>query len=193
MVLFLSSVPLELVDLQMDERGEIEAMPKLLPYDGDVTCDLKASEMTNEGEVQKVLSLQPAEGEEDSNASWEPCDGEELEEDLSSQPRYEPEDSIASWEPCDGEELEEDLSSPPRCEPVSGELAAPQMDRKENLKSLPVAHYPVMDKVFINHNFVPGAELPAGGNEKYACVMCFSNDMPEGPEARTESSEDVTQ
>lgn len=28
-----------------------------------VTCDPKASEMTNEGEVQKVLSLQPAEGE----------------------------------------------------------------------------------------------------------------------------------
>lgn len=27
---------------------------------------------------------------DDSNASWEPCDGEELEEDLSSPPRYEP-------------------------------------------------------------------------------------------------------
>ncbi|XP_014385675.1 PREDICTED: nuclear body protein SP140-like protein isoform X10 [Myotis brandtii] len=115
-------VPLELVDLQMDERGEIEEMPKLLPYDGDVTCDPKASEMTNEGEVQKVLSLQPAEGEEDSTASWEPCDGEEIEENLSSPPRCEPVDNNASWEPCDGEELEEDLSSPPRCEPDNVDL-----------------------------------------------------------------------
>ncbi|XP_070278455.1 nuclear body protein SP140 isoform X4 [Myotis yumanensis] len=134
-------VPLELVDLQMDERGEIEEMPKLLPYDGDVTCDPKASEMTNEGEVQKVLSLQPAEGEEDSIASWEPCDGEEIEENLSSPPRCEPVGNNASWEPCDGEELEEDLSSPPRCEPVSGELEAPQMGREgesEELTSSPL-------------------------------------------------------
>lgn len=146
-------VPLEAVDLQMDEREEIEAMPKLLPYDGDVTCDLKASEMTNEGEVQKVLSLQPAEGEEDSNASWEPCDGEELEEDLSSPPRY---------------------------EPVTGDLEASQMGREGESEELASSSLPCDGQ---------GAELTAGGNEKYARVMCFSNDMPEGPEARTESSE----
>ncbi|XP_070278452.1 nuclear body protein SP140 isoform X2 [Myotis yumanensis] len=146
-------VPLELVDLQMDERGEIEEMPKLLPYDGDVTCDPKASEMTNEGEVQKVLSLQPAEGEEDS---------------------------IASWEPCDGEEIEENLSSPPRCEPVSGELEAPQMGREGESEELTSSPLPCDGQ---------GAELPTGGNDKYACVMCFSNDMPGSLEARTESSE----
>ncbi|XP_070278453.1 nuclear body protein SP140 isoform X3 [Myotis yumanensis] len=173
-------VPLELVDLQMDERGEIEEMPKLLPYDGDVTCDPKASEMTNEGEVQKVLSLQPAEGEEDSIASWEPCDGEEIEENLSSPPRCEPVGNNASWEPCDGEELEEDLSSPPRCEPVSGELEAPQMGREGESEELTSSPLPCDGQ---------GAELPTGGNDKYACVMCFSNDMPGSLEARTESSE----
>ncbi|XP_036175365.1 nuclear body protein SP140 isoform X6 [Myotis myotis] len=146
-------VPLELGDLQMDERGEIEEMPKLLPYDGDVTCDLKASEMTNGGEVQKVLRLQPAEGEEDS---------------------------IASWEPCDGEELEENFSSPPRCEPVSGELEAPQMDREGESEELTSSSLPCDGQ---------GAELPAGGNDKHACVTCFSNDMPGSLEARTESSE----
>ncbi|XP_014385671.1 PREDICTED: nuclear body protein SP140-like protein isoform X7 [Myotis brandtii] len=173
-------VPLELVDLQMDERGEIEEMPKLLPYDGDVTCDPKASEMTNEGEVQKVLSLQPAEGEEDSTASWEPCDGEEIEENLSSPPRCEPVDNNASWEPCDGEELEEDLSSPPRCEPVSGELEAPKMGREGESEELTSSPLPCDGQ---------GAELPTGGNDKYACVMCFSNDMPGSLEARTENSE----
>ncbi|XP_014385669.1 PREDICTED: nuclear body protein SP140-like protein isoform X5 [Myotis brandtii] len=146
-------VPLELVDLQMDERGEIEEMPKLLPYDGDVTCDPKASEMTNEGEVQKVLSLQPAEGEEDSTASWEPCDGEEI---------------------------EENLSSPPRCEPVSGELEAPKMGREGESEELTSSPLPCDGQ---------GAELPTGGNDKYACVMCFSNDMPGSLEARTENSE----
>ncbi|XP_014385676.1 PREDICTED: nuclear body protein SP140-like protein isoform X11 [Myotis brandtii] len=166
-------VPLELVDLQMDERGEIEEMPKLLPYDGDVTCDPKASEMTNEGEVQKVLSLQPAEGEEDSTASWEPCDGEEIEENLSSPPRCEPVDNNASWEPCDGEELEEDLSSPPRCEPVSGELEAPQMGREEESEELNSIPLPSDGQ---------GAELPTRGNERCSCVMCFINyDL--GPES----------
>lgn len=44
-------------------------------------------------------------------------------------------------------------------------------------------------KIFINHNFVLGAELPAGRNDKYARIVCFSNDMPGSLEARTESSE----
>ncbi|XP_045431570.1 nuclear body protein SP140-like isoform X2 [Pipistrellus kuhlii] len=146
-------VPLELIDLQMNEGGEIEAMPKLLPYDGDVTCDLKASEMTNEGEVQKVLSLQPADGEEDTNASWEPCDGEELEEDLHSPPRY---------------------------EPVSGELEASQMDREgesEELTSGPLpcngqgAELPTHANercscvmCFINYDLGPESEQPAHKN-----------------------------
>uniref|UniRef100_G1NWP1 SP140 nuclear body protein n=1 Tax=Myotis lucifugus TaxID=59463 RepID=G1NWP1_MYOLU len=178
-----------------------------------VTCDPKASEMTNEGEVQKVLSLQPAEGEEDSIASWEPCDGEEIEENLSSPPRCEPgkkhgseifllktttnesqdqerevnemgteadQGLIGSQEPCDGEELEEDLSSPPRCEPVSGELEAPQMGREGESEELTSSPLPCDGQ---------GVELPTGGNDKYACVMCFSNDMPGSLEARTESSE----
>lgn len=44
-------------------------------------------------------------------------------------------------------------------------------------------------KVFIHHNFGQGAELPAYGNEKCSCVICFSKDVTEGPEAITASSQ----
>lgn len=43
--------------------------------------------------------------------------------------------------------------------------------------------------VFVNHDFVLGAELPTCGNEKSSCVMCLSEDVPGCPEAGTESSQ----
>ena len=44
-------------------------------------------------------------------------------------------------------------------------------------------------KIFIIHNFGPVAELPTSGNGKCSCVMCFSKDVPGGPEGSTESKE----
>ena len=35
----------------------------------------------------------------------------------------------------------------------------------------------------------PESELPAPGNEKCSCVMCFSKDVPGGLEPRTERSQ----
>nr|XP_019574502.1 PREDICTED: nuclear body protein SP140-like isoform X4 [Rhinolophus sinicus] len=72
-------------DLHMDEGGQSEEMPVLLPYDGEVIGDFEAPQMTHGG-LEKALSLLPAEGEEDGNACLEPYDEEELQESLSSPP-----------------------------------------------------------------------------------------------------------
>ncbi|KAM5269192.1 nuclear body protein SP140-like protein isoform 13-T15 [Hipposideros larvatus] len=95
-------VSLKIVDLQMDEGGKSEEMPVLLPYDGEVICDSEALQITNEG-LEKMLSLLPAEGEEDSNTCLE----------------Y-----------CDREEPQEPLSSLRRCESVSGDCESPQMTKE---------------------------------------------------------------
>ncbi|XP_016053164.1 PREDICTED: nuclear body protein SP140-like [Miniopterus natalensis] len=171
-------VSLELVDLQMDERRELGEMPQLLPYDGEVTYDFEAPEITNE--EGEVLSLQPAEGEEDSDASWEPCDGEELQEDLSF-PRRCQSVSCDPKTPQMIKEEPEEMSSQLLCNgEVSGELEAPQVDREGDPEE-PASSLMCHDG--------QGAELPAGENEDYSCVMCFSDDVPGGPEARTESSQ----
>lgn len=44
-------------------------------------------------------------------------------------------------------------------------------------------------KVFMNHNFGPGAEQSAYENEKCSCVMCFSEEVPGGPEVKMESDQ----
>ncbi|XP_010835304.1 PREDICTED: nuclear body protein SP140-like protein isoform X8 [Bison bison bison] len=160
--------------LQRTSKGNSEEMPRLKP----VTSDPKAPQVPPEGEPKEVLSLLPAEGEEDNNACCVICEEEEPQEALSSPSRCEPEscDPEASQmtdkeeqeelpsqpldgeegsgtclEICDEEETQESLSSPPKSGPGEG-----------------------------------GTELPTFGN-KCSCVMCFSKDVPRDPEGRTES------
>ncbi|XP_027371554.1 nuclear body protein SP140 isoform X13 [Bos indicus x Bos taurus] len=160
--------------LQRTSKGNSEEMPKLKP----VTSDPKAPQVPPEGEPKEVLSLLPAEGEEDNNACCviseeeepqealsspsrcepESCDPEasqmtdkEEQEELPSQPLDGEEGSGTCLEICDEEETQESLSSPPKSGPGEG-----------------------------------GTELPTFGN-KCSCVMCFSKDVPRDPEGRTES------
>ncbi|XP_070241573.1 nuclear body protein SP140 isoform X9 [Bos mutus] len=194
-------VSLEHSPLQMNSVRGFESMPRLLPYNRKensnawdeewpqeassfsprcvpVTSDPKAPQVLPEGEPKEVLSLLPAEGEEDNNACCVICEEEEPQEAPSSPSRCEPEscDPEASQmtdkeeqeelpsqpldgeegsgtclEICDEEETQESLSSPPKSGPGEG-----------------------------------GTELPTFGN-KCSCVMCFSKDVPRDPEGRTES------
>ncbi|XP_059963146.1 nuclear body protein SP140-like isoform X4 [Mesoplodon densirostris] len=201
---FLPRFSCEPKTLQRTNEGNSEEIPKLQA----VTCCPKAPQMTHEGEPQEVISLLPVEGEEDSNACWEVCDEEEPHEASSSPPRCGPvscdpeasqmtneeepeelpsqplcdgeEGSSTCSEMCDEEEPQESLSSLPKSGAVSGKLEALRMNTEgdyEDLTSSP----PSYDR--------QGTELPTVGNEKCPCVMCFSKDVPRGPEGSTESKE----
>ncbi|XP_053519386.1 nuclear body protein SP140 isoform X2 [Artibeus jamaicensis] len=172
-------LPVDRGDLQMDGTGESEEMPNLLPYDEEVTCDLEVSEITNL-EADKVPSLLPAEGEEESNVYWDLSDGEELQETLSSPPREEP----VSYEPEApqmAKEKPEEVSSHLLCnEEVAGELEAPQVGGERESEELTCSLLPCDEQ---------GAELPACGHEKCSCIMYFSEDVSGSPEARSDSSQ----
>ncbi|KAJ8781568.1 hypothetical protein J1605_010826 [Eschrichtius robustus] len=163
--------------LQRTNEGKSEEIPKLQA----VTCYPKAPQMTHEGKPKEVLSLLPVEGEEDNNACWEVCDKEEPQEASSSPPRCGPVSCDPEASQMTNEEEPEELPSQPLCDgEVSGKLEALQMNTEgdsEELTSTPLSYDG------------QGAELPTSGNEKCSCVMCFSKDMPGGPEGSTESKE----
>ncbi|XP_070241564.1 nuclear body protein SP140 isoform X8 [Bos mutus] len=219
-------VSLEHSPLQMNSVRGFESMPRLLPYNRKensnawdeewpqeassfsprcvpVTSDPKAPQVLPEGEPKEVLSLLPAEGEEDNNACCVICEEEEPQEAPSSPSRCEPvtwdpkapqmppegeaeevlsllpaeggEDNNACCVICKKEDPQEAPSSPPRCEPESCDPEASQMTDKEEQEELP--SQPLDGE---------GTELPTFGN-KCSCVMCFSKDVPRDPEGRTES------
>ncbi|XP_027371569.1 nuclear body protein SP140 isoform X15 [Bos indicus x Bos taurus] len=147
--------------LQRTSKGNSEEMPKLKP----VTSDPKAPQVPPEGEPKEVLSLLPAEGEEDNNACCVISEEEEPQEALSSPSRCEPvtwdpkapqmppegeaeevlsllpaeggEDNNACCVICKKEDPQEAPSSPPRCEPESCDPEASQMTDKEEQEELP--------------------------------------------------------
>nr|XP_014332282.1 PREDICTED: LOW QUALITY PROTEIN: nuclear body protein SP140 [Bos mutus] len=107
------NVSLEHSPLQMNSVRGFESMPRLLPYNRQensnawdeewpqeassfsprcvpVTSDPKAPQVLPEGEPKEVLSLLPAEGEEDNNACCVICEEEEPQEAPSSPSRCEP-------------------------------------------------------------------------------------------------------
>ncbi|XP_040306688.1 nuclear body protein SP140 isoform X3 [Herpailurus yagouaroundi] len=198
----------ELVALQRDEGGESEEMPRLLPYDEEVTYDSRALQMTNERKPEEMPSLPGEEGEEHGHAIWDISDEEEPQEVLSSpstcgpgscdsespqmtseeapekvpsQVLYDGEDSSSDClEMYYEEDPQEDWSSPPESESSYGELEAVQINSEEELEELPSSLLPYDGQ---------GAEPPARGKEKCTCVMCFSKDVPESPEASTADSE----
>ncbi|XP_057406704.1 nuclear body protein SP140 isoform X5 [Balaenoptera acutorostrata] len=196
-------VSLEQSPLQMNNVIRLEDVPSLLPYDrrgnnsawweicdGEelqgtsnfpprcdlVSCEHKALQRTNEGKSEEIPKLQAVtyypkapqmthEGKPKEVLSLLPVEGEEY--------------NNACWEVCDKEEPQEALSSPPRCGPVSCDPEASQMTNEEEPEELP--SQPLCDGEV--------AELPTSGNGKCSCVMCFSKDVPGGPEGSTESKE----
>ncbi|XP_027371579.1 nuclear body protein SP140 isoform X16 [Bos indicus x Bos taurus] len=147
-----------------DEEWPQEASsfsPRYVP----VTSDPKAPQVPPEGEPKEVLSLLPAEGEEDNNACCVISEEEEPQEALSSPSRCEPvtwdpkapqmppegeaeevlsllpaeggEDNNACCVICKKEDPQEAPSSPPRCEPESCDPEASQMTDKEEQEELP--------------------------------------------------------
>ncbi|XP_070241581.1 nuclear body protein SP140 isoform X10 [Bos mutus] len=192
-------VSLEHSPLQMNSVRGFESMPRLLPYNRKensnawdeewpqeassfsprcvpVTSDPKAPQVLPEGEPKEVLSLLPAEGEEDNNACCVICEEEEPQEAPSSPSRCEPVtwDPKAPQMPPEGE-AEEVLSLLPAEGGESCDPEASQMTDKEEQEELP--SQPLDGE---------GTELPTFGN-KCSCVMCFSKDVPRDPEGRTES------
>ncbi|KAL0624803.1 Nuclear body protein SP140-like protein [Plecturocebus cupreus] len=62
---------------------------------------------------------------------------------------------------------------------IQGKLCFQQSDGKEK-----------EERPDIQLSLKRGAERPACENEKGSCVMCFSEEVPEGPEAKTESDQE---
>ncbi|XP_061243695.1 nuclear body protein SP140-like protein isoform X19 [Bos javanicus] len=129
-------VSLEHSPLQMNSVRGFESMPRLLPYNRKensnawdeewpqeassfspryvpVTSDPKAPQVPPEGEPKEVLSLLPAEGEEDNNACCVICEEEEPQEALSSPSRCEPESCDPEASQMTDKEEQEELPSQP--------------------------------------------------------------------------------
>ncbi|XP_057406705.1 nuclear body protein SP140 isoform X6 [Balaenoptera acutorostrata] len=195
-------VSLEQSPLQMNNVIRLEDVPSLLPYDrrgnnsawweicdGEelqgtsnfpprcdlVSCEHKALQRTNEGKSEEIPKLQA----EYNNACWEVCDKEEPQEALSSPPRCGPVSCDPEASQMTNEEEPEELPSQPLCDGEEGSSTCSEMcdeeEPQESLSSLP------------KRGAV--AELPTSGNGKCSCVMCFSKDVPGGPEGSTESKE----
>ncbi|XP_077813894.1 nuclear body protein SP140 isoform X3 [Macaca mulatta] len=171
------------------------------------TFDLKTPQITNEGEPEKGPCL-PDEGEEGSGDCSQMCDGEEPQEASSSlatcgsenldrkTPQItnegEPEKGLCLLpdegeegsddcsQMCDGEEPQEASSSLARCGSVSGELEDHPMNEEGESEELASS---------LLHDDVSGAEQSAYENEKCSCVMCFSEEVPGGPEVKMESDQ----
>ncbi|XP_030772990.1 nuclear body protein SP140 isoform X10 [Rhinopithecus roxellana] len=172
------------------------------------TFDLKTPQITNEGEPEKGLCLLPDEGEEGGDDCSQMCDGEEPQEASSSLARCgsenldlktpqitnegEPEKGLCLLpdegeeggddcsQMCDGEEPQEASSSLARCGSVSSELEDHPMNEEGESEELACS---------LPHDDVSGAEQAAYENEKCSCVMCFSEEVPGGPEVKMESDQ----
>nr|KAF6497902.1 hypothetical protein HJG63_018277 [Rousettus aegyptiacus] len=164
---------------QINNVRVLEERPNLLPQDGQEDSNA-CYEPGGGEEPQELLSSSLGCGAEDSSAFWEPRDREETEEFSYSPLRLEPEDSSGFWEPYDGEETQDASYSPSRWESVSGGIEALQMDREGESEELPSSLLPCDGQ---------GTERSVGVNEEYSNVMSFSKDMPEGTETRAESSQ----
>uniref|UniRef100_A0A2I3HEA7 SP140 nuclear body protein n=1 Tax=Nomascus leucogenys TaxID=61853 RepID=A0A2I3HEA7_NOMLE len=193
--------------LQMNNVSELEDRPRLLPYGkqensntchemGGVkvpqeslsssprcepglsseSCEQLALPKADGGDVEDAPSLLPVscelaiqidEGESEGMPKLLPYDTEETFDLKTPQVTNEgePEKGLCLL-PCDGEVSGELEDHPRNGEGESEELASSLL-----------------------HDDVPGAEQSAYENEKCSCVMCFSEEVPGRPEARTESDQ----
>ncbi|XP_011927956.1 PREDICTED: nuclear body protein SP140 isoform X2 [Cercocebus atys] len=137
------------------------------------TFDLKTPQITNEGEPEKGPCL-PDEGE-DGIISTFCCAFLKTVRETKDQ-----EGSGDCSQMCDGEEPQEASSSLARCGSVSGELEDHPMNEEGESEELASS---------LLHDDVSGAEQSAYENEKCSCVMCFSEEVPGGPEVKMESDQ----
>ncbi|XP_039711379.1 nuclear body protein SP140-like isoform X9 [Pteropus medius] len=105
---------------------------------GAVTYDSEALQINNEGVLKKAISLTASEGEEDSNAFWEPYDGEETHEALYSSPRLEPVLCDPETPQMITKKERDEVASPALCDrEVSGEVETLQREREGESEELP--------------------------------------------------------
>uniref|UniRef100_A0A8C5XZK4 SP140 nuclear body protein n=1 Tax=Microcebus murinus TaxID=30608 RepID=A0A8C5XZK4_MICMU len=171
------------------------------------TCDSQTPQKANEREPEKELSLVADEGEE-STACLEACAGEEPQEALSPLQRLGPVSCGPKAPQVTNEEEPEEVLSQLLCDeegnctlvfpstkrififlstrrkisPSSILICSLSHTQNEEGKSEELTSSPACYDE-------PGAEQPGYGNEKCPCVMCFSKDVPGGPEARTETGQ----
>nr|XP_045223783.1 nuclear body protein SP140 isoform X4 [Macaca fascicularis] len=144
------------------------------------TFDLKTPQITNEGEPEKGLCL-PDEREEGSGDCSQMCDGEEPQEASSSLARCGSENLDLKTPQITNEgEPEKGLCLLPDEGEVSGELEDHPMNEEGESEELASS---------LLHDDVSGAEQSAYENEKCSCVMCFSEEVPGGPEVKMESDQ----
>ncbi|XP_059249677.1 nuclear body protein SP140-like isoform X11 [Mustela nigripes] len=134
------------------------------------SCEHSLPQMNNVRALEETSSLLPNEGRAPQMIS----EGEPVEVPRQVLCDGEAEGNSACLEMCDEEEPQEDLNSLPESESVSGKLETLQMNREEESEEL-------SSRLLLCDG--EEAELPADGNEKCSCVMCFSKDVPEGPES----------
>uniref|UniRef100_A0A2K6PEY9 SP140 nuclear body protein n=1 Tax=Rhinopithecus roxellana TaxID=61622 RepID=A0A2K6PEY9_RHIRO len=151
------------------------------------TFDLKTPQITNEGEPEKGLCLLPDEGEEGGDDCSQMCDGEEPQEASSSLARC---GSVSCFS---AENL--DLKTPQitnEGEPEKGLCLLPdEGEVSSELEDHPMNEEGESEELACSlpHDDVSGAEQAAYENEKCSCVMCFSEEVPGGPEVKMESDQ----
>ncbi|XP_032133850.1 nuclear body protein SP140-like [Sapajus apella] len=172
-----SSESHEQLALPRADGGDAENAPSLLP----VCCEHAIQ--VDEGESEEMPQLLPYDAEENFDLNTPQITNEgEPEKGLSLLPGEGEEGSDDCSEMCVGEEPQEPSSSLARCGSVSSELKDHQMNEEEESEELASS---------LLHEDVPGAEQLACENEKCSCVMCFSEEVPGGPEARMENTVDT--
>ncbi|XP_029789482.1 nuclear body protein SP140 isoform X3 [Suricata suricatta] len=164
--------------LLMNNVSVLQERLNLLSYEGQVSCELVALQKDEGEESEEMPRLLPYDEEEYGYACWDISDEEEPQEVLSSSPACGPGSCDPEAPQMTSEEAPEEVPSQQLYDgEASGELEALQIYSEEESEELTSSLLPY-----------DGQELPVHGNEKCSCVMCFSKDVPEGPEASTADS-----
>ncbi|XP_021571678.1 nuclear body protein SP140-like, partial [Carlito syrichta] len=188
------------------DKEELEAMLKLLAYNREEDSNV-CHDKSDREELQETLSSPPEHGPVSSEQvalhgtngedaeeipKGPPCGegvsrefalqiGEEKSEEMPELLVYNREASVSceqvALQQSNGEDVDEIPKWPPGDGEVSGKLEDRQMNKEGQSTDLTSR---------LLHCEGPGAEQPGFGNEKCSCVMCFSKDGPESPEARIE-------
>ncbi|XP_065382276.1 nuclear body protein SP140 isoform X6 [Macaca fascicularis] len=169
-----SSESCEQLALPNADGGDAEDAPSLLP----VSCELAIQ--TDEGESDEMPTLLPYDTEETFDLKTPQITNEGEPEKGPCLPDEGEEGSDDCSQMWDGEEPQEASSSLARCGSVSGELEDHPMNEEGESEELASS---------LLHDDVSGAEQSAYENEKCSCVMCFSEEVPGGPEVKMESDQ----
>ncbi|XP_065382275.1 nuclear body protein SP140 isoform X5 [Macaca fascicularis] len=172
-----SSESCEQLALPNADGGDAEDAPSLLPG-GGVSCELAIQ--TDEGESDEMPTLLPYDTEETFDLKTPQITNEGEPEKGPCLPDEGEEGSDDCSQMWDGEEPQEASSSLARCGSVSGELEDHPMNEEGESEELASS---------LLHDDVSGAEQSAYENEKCSCVMCFSEEVPGGPEVKMESDQ----